>query len=309
MAVELQFFDWPFYLAPRPWPSELVPPERQAEVFLMEDMPLHIEATHYKACRMALERSRALLGGALRDRGVCPCLLQLHMLRSASSGARSGLRLSSCASCCCNALGLFLQLNLPAAALALIGILCNAFNGQWPSLHQKEVQPDDATAGREENLFSAEPFVLEHLFGLNVVQVSCGGNHCAILEKRPGEEGEEGGQVWIWGLGNGGRLGIKRPKKTSDVQEILKNSRCSADAVASLMSNRAYVQSLTGDNKKWSLYTPVRVKFGSRIASISCGTDYTLALTEDGSIYAWGVGSYGNVSTGLICDQYEPALV
>ena len=75
------------------------------------------------------------------------------------------------------------------------------------------------------------------------------------------------------------------------------------------MSNRAYVQSLTGDNKKWSLHIPVRVKFGSRIASISCGTDYTLALTEDGSIYAWGVGSYGNLGTGLICDQYEPALV
>ena len=104
-------------------------------------------------------------------------------------------------------------------------------------------------------------------------------------------------------------MGIKRPKKTSDVQEILKNSRCSADAVTNLMSNRAYVQSLTGDNKKWSLHIPVRVKFGSPIASISCGTDYTLALTEDGSIYAWGVGSYGNLGTGLICDQYEPALV
>lgn len=176
---------------------------------------------------------------------------------------------------------------------------------QWPSLNQKEVQPGDST-GREENLFSAEPFVLEDLSGLNVVQVSCGGNHCAILEKRPGEEC---GQVWVWGLGNGGRLGIKRPKKTSDAQEILKNSRCSADAVTNLMSNRAYVQSLTGDNKKWSLHIPVRVKFGSRIASISCGTDYTLALTEDGSIYAWGVGSYGNLGTGLICDQYEPALV
>ena len=182
---------------------------------------------------------------------------------------------------------------------------------QWPSVTQKderEVPTDSTSRGREENIYSAEPFVLEQFSvqEYNVVQVSCGGNHSAILEKRPGEEG---GQVWVWGLGNGGRLGIKRPKKTSDVQEILKNARCTADAVTHLMSNRAYVQSLIGD-KKWSLHTPVKVKFGSnKIASISCGTDYTLALTEDGSIYAWGVGSYGNLGTGLICDQYEPALV
>eukprot|EP00438_Fugacium_kawagutii_P020669 Skav217592 [mRNA] locus=scaffold3512:89584:92656:- [translate_table: standard] len=180
---------------------------------------------------------------------------------------------------------------------------------QWPSLRDSShAQPGaEIATGREENRFSAEPFVLEQFDGLNVVQVSCGGNHSAILEKRPGEEG---GQVWIWGLGNGGRLGMKRPKKTSDVQEILKNSTCSADEVSALMSNKVYVQSLTSENnKKWSLHSPVKVKFGSRIASISCGTDYTLALTEDGSIYSWGLGSYGNLGTGLICDQHEPALV
>eukprot|EP00434_Breviolum_minutum_P011360 symbB.v1.2.010025.t1/scaffold650.1/size176305/4 len=183
---------------------------------------------------------------------------------------------------------------------------------QWPlvqSAPTREVQPGDTAGreGREENVFSAEPFVLEQFSGLNVVQVSCGGNHSAILEKKPGEEG---GQVWIWGLGNGGRLGIPRPKKVSEVQEILANSRSSADVVANLMSNKAYVRSLTGENRKWSLHTPVRVKFGNtKIAAISCGTDYTLALTEDGLIYAWGVGSYGNLGTGVICDQDQPALV
>ena len=183
---------------------------------------------------------------------------------------------------------------------------------QWPSVQSaptREVQPGDTAGreGREENVFSAEPFILEQFSGLNVVQVSCGGNHSAILEKKPGEEG---GQVWIWGLGNGGRLGIPRPKKVSEVQEILANSRSSADVVANLMSNKAYVRSLTGENRKWSLHTPVRVKFGNtKIAAISCGTDYTLALTEDGLIYAWGVGSYGNLGTGVICDQDQPALV
>ena len=163
--------------------------------------------------------------------------------------------------------------------------------------------PSPSAARRDgEGAFVAEPTALDLENVVNVVQVSCGGNHSCVLEKRPGEEG---GQVWTWGLGNGGRLGVKRPRKASEVQALLKNSK-NFDA---LLADKAYVQWLTSDGK-WSLHTPVKLQFGTdRIASISCGTDYTLALTENGAIYAWGIGSYGNLGTGLICDQWTPALV
>ncbi|CAJ1402484.1 unnamed protein product [Effrenium voratum] len=163
--------------------------------------------------------------------------------------------------------------------------------------------PSPSAARRDgEGAFVAEPTALDLENVVNVVQVSCGGNHSCVLEKRPGEEG---GQVWTWGLGNGGRLGVKRPRKASEVQALLKNSK-NFDA---LLADKAYVQWLTSDGK-WSLHTPVKLQFGTdRIASISAGTDYTLALTENGAIYAWGIGSYGNLGTGLICDQWTPALV
>ena len=140
-----------------------------------------------------------------------------------------------------------------------------------------------------------------------VVSVSCGGNHSALLEKRPGEEG---GHVWVWGLGNAGRLGIERPKKKSDVERLLQNALCSNEAKAALLSDKAYQQQITSGDGKWGFNVPLRVNFGmDRIRSLSCGTDYTLALTENGAIYAWGIGSYGNLGTGLICDQWTPALV
>ena len=140
-----------------------------------------------------------------------------------------------------------------------------------------------------------------------VVSVSCGGNHSALLEKRPGEEG---GQVWIWGLGNGGRLGIHRPQKKSEVEHLLERSLCSGEAKASLLSDKAYQQQITSGDGKWGLSVPLHVDFGmDRITYVSCGTDFTLALTENGAIYAWGIGSYGNLGTGLICDQWTPTLV
>ena len=159
--------------------------------------------------------------------------------------------------------------------------------------------------------FTAEPELLDLSLlsgdGGEVVAVSCGGNHSALLQKRPGEEG---GQVWIWGLGNGGRLGVERPKKKSDLDHLLQTSMCAAEAKAALLSDKSYVQQVTSGDGKWGLNVPLRVDFGTdRITSISCGTDYTLALTENGAIYAWGIGSYGNLGTGMICDQWTPALV
>jgi len=85
---------------------------------------------------------------------------------------------------------------------------------------------------------------------------------------------------------------------------------CAAEAKAALLSDKSYVQQVTSGDGKWGLNVPLRVDFGTdRITSISCGTDYTLALTENGAIYAWGIGSYGNLGTGMICDQWTPALV
>eukprot|EP00435_Cladocopium_sp_Y103_P001339 s1366_g1.t1 len=193
-------------------------------------------------------------------------------------------RLSCCASCCCNALGLLLQLNLPATALALIGILCNAFNG----LHctKNEVPPGNATTCREENLFSAEPFVLEHLSGLNVVQVS---------------------DMFSWGHGGHGRLGhgacdaAMRPTKIS-LSEVSEGSEAKFKFVAVGEAHSASIDSLgqvwcwgagsfgrCGHGEEADVLVPqvVASMIGKSCSRVALGICHSLALTR-GRVWSWG---------------------
>eukprot|EP00931_Biecheleriopsis_adriatica_P066264 TRINITY_DN4065_c0_g1_i1.p1 TRINITY_DN4065_c0_g1~~TRINITY_DN4065_c0_g1_i1.p1 ORF type:complete len:892 (-),score=176.46 TRINITY_DN4065_c0_g1_i1:172-2847(-) len=163
--------------------------------------------------------------------------------------------------------------------------------------------------GKAHPRFSAEPLPLEQFSGHHIVQVSCGGNHCAAVQMNPGEEG---GEVWMWGLGNGGRLGVERPKKMSELKRLLDRSLYPADRAAKLLSDKGYQRWIvSNDIPKWSLHMPMKVNFGLgvQIAQVSCGADFSLALTEKGAIFAWGIGSYGNLGTGLIMDQWQPVQV
>ena len=49
---------------------------------------------------------------------------------------------------------------------------------------------------------------------------------------------------------------------------------------------------------------------GEFVTSVSCGRDYTLALTRDGSLYAWGANDYGQLGLNLsVKYQRRPLLV
>ena len=42
---------------------------------------------------------------------------------------------------------------------------------------------------------------------------------------------------------------------------------------------------------------------------ISCGSNHTIAVTEDGEAYGWGHGKYGANGTGMKEDVYAPAFI
>lgn len=48
---------------------------------------------------------------------------------------------------------------------------------------------------------------------------------------------------------------------------------------------------------------------GQRIASVACGSEHSLAATEQGRAYAWGWGRYGNLGDGEAVDRYLPTAV
>lgn len=48
---------------------------------------------------------------------------------------------------------------------------------------------------------------------------------------------------------------------------------------------------------------------GKKIAQISSGNQHSLALDEDGNVYAWGYAGYARLGLGDQKDQLVPTLV
>eukprot|EP01125_Pyxidicula_operculata_P008154 TRINITY_DN275_c0_g1_i10.p1 TRINITY_DN275_c0_g1~~TRINITY_DN275_c0_g1_i10.p1 ORF type:complete len:731 (+),score=199.22 TRINITY_DN275_c0_g1_i10:36-2228(+) len=46
-----------------------------------------------------------------------------------------------------------------------------------------------------------------------------------------------------------------------------------------------------------------------KIVKVSCGQQHTLALADDGKVYSWGLGIFGQLGHGNVSDKGEPALV
>ncbi|XP_053991691.1 uncharacterized protein LOC128883402 isoform X2 [Hylaeus volcanicus] len=114
----------------------------------------------------------------------------------------------------------------------------------------------------------------------HVFQVACGLNHTMILIK---SVNHSGGRVYSCGLGNNGRLGFFKTDKSIETEE----------------------------HDSWFTYKPIRVGFPNKekIIRISCGSDHSLAISQHGELFAWGVGQYGNLGTGNTKDVTCPVQI
>ncbi len=97
------------------------------------------------------------------------------------------------------------------------------------------------------------------------VRVSAGGaKHACALSAA--------GEVWCWGAGSHGRLGIGDP---------------------------------SGANHS----TPVKVAGGRTYATVAVAREHSCAITPAGAAYCWGLGANGQLGTGLQTDELQPAPV
>jgi hypothetical protein len=78
--------------------------------------------------------------------------------------------------------------------------------------------------------------------------------------------------VWAWGFNNAGELG-------------------------------------NGITSSSGQYTPVKVNLLTGITAIASGTGHSLAVKSDGTVWAWGKGSYGKLGIGGTGDQATPVKV
>lgn len=109
-----------------------------------------------------------------------------------------------------------------------------------------------------------------------MAQVSCGYQHTVCVT--------EDGDVYAWGMGRSGALGLADKRNRDTPTKVGRG--VAAAAAAAIVVVAVAVRRLT---------LVVQVGGIADVEMVSCGGSFTMALTRDGRLYAWGDDAYGNL--------------
>jgi alpha-tubulin suppressor-like RCC1 family protein len=131
------------------------------------------------------------------------------------------------------------------------------------------------------------------------------------------------GTVWSWGWNDNGQLGDgtrgnirNTPVKVSNlegVKAIAGGGRHSL-ALKNDGTVRAWGQNWErqqGNENYKNLYsnTPIKVSHLSRVKAIAGGSQHSLALKKDGTVFAWGYNEYGQLGNGTRSHSKTPVKI
>ena len=116
-----------------------------------------------------------------------------------------------------------------------------------------------------------------HIDGNAFVHVACGNSHSATLT--------ESGRLFLWGRNHKQQLGLEPHELEATSAEMTR--------------------------KEW---TPCMVRLNAsgtmrRVAFVSCGVNFTVAVAEDGAAYSWGSGNFGNLGHGDVAGRDAPTRI
>ncbi|CAL9191540.1 unnamed protein product [Musa hybrid cultivar] len=173
------------------------------------------------------------------------------------------------------------------------------------------------------------PTLLSALDSRSIVSVTCGADHTTAYS-----ESDE--QVYSWGWGDFGRLGhgnssdvftpqpIKALQRLKIKQIACGDSHCLAVTMNGEVQRQVLVAKLIlrvswGRNQNGQLglgttddsLVPQKIQAfqGICVKMIAAGAEHTAAVTEDGDLYGWGWGRYGNLGLGDRNDRLTPEKV
>lgn len=161
--------------------------------------------------------------------------------------------------------------------------------------------------------------------GTTWTDVSAGGTHTLGIKK----DSASGGTLWAWGRNDKGQLGLgtnatttNYDTKTSPTAVLASIKTWNAVAAGSLHSLATYGGGLLttwGANSRGQLgvnNTAADVSYVApvstgtfKVASISAGGDHSLAIFNDGSLWAWGANGFGQLGNGTLVDGFAPAQI
>ncbi len=148
----------------------------------------------------------------------------------------------------------------------------------------------------------------------DIVSVSAGNNYSLALKSD--------GSVWAWGDNSRDQLGIGSndkyinvPVQVYTLSDIVSVSAGNGHSLA-LKSNGsiwAWGENYNGElginSDDNYINVPVQVYTLSDIVSVSAGSDYSLILKSDGSVWAWGLNYHGQLGIGSNNNSNVPVQV
>src|SRR5688572_11315016 len=148
-----------------------------------------------------------------------------------------------------------------------------------------------------------------------VVQISAGRTH--MMARR------SDGSVWAWGSNNYGELGDDNPQRSTPAQVA------GVFSAVEISAGSDHSLARTGDGAVWAWgrnddgqlgdgtptelyrgrFQPARIAGLENVVQISGGGAHSLALRNDGSVWAWGYNEHGAVGDGTTARRAVPTQV
>ncbi|XP_049375328.1 ultraviolet-B receptor UVR8-like isoform X6 [Solanum verrucosum] len=176
---------------------------------------------------------------------------------------------------------------------------------------------------------SASPCIVELDPGVKITSVAAGGRHTLALS--------DVGQVWGWGYGGEGQLGLGSRIKIVASPHLIPcldaSSHDGPDRSLGSQKHKAlgsYIKSISCGGRHsavitdtgvlltfgWGLYgqtsprlvdAPILENKNAKV--VSCGARHSAIMTDDSKIYSWGWNKYGQLGLGDTIDRNDPCEV
>ncbi|XP_023655081.1 RCC1 and BTB domain-containing protein 1 isoform X1 [Paramormyrops kingsleyae] len=159
--------------------------------------------------------------------------------------------------------------------------------------------------------------VTSNLASKEVTEVACGSHHSMALTSD--------GEVFAWGYNNCGQVGSgstanqPTPRRVSSCLQnrVATGISCGQTSSMAVLDNgEVYGWGYNGSGQlglgnNGNQLTPCRLVGlqGLCVLQIACGYSHTLALTDQGCLYAWGANTYGQLGTGSKSNHLSPVQV
>ncbi|KAG0467654.1 hypothetical protein HPP92_019234 [Vanilla planifolia] len=151
-------------------------------------------------------------------------------------------------------------------------------------------QDHESSSSGEETL-SALPCLVILGAGVRITAVAAGGRHTLALSDL--------GQVWGWGYGGEGQLGLG-----SRIRMVSSPHPVPCIESASYVKDRA-----TGSSKANTTEGHAYRIIGTYVKAIACGGRHSAVVTDSGAVLTFGWGLYGQCGHGITDDELSPKCV